>query len=82
MFSNTTSLISEIEEIDSDTEVDSESTNMVFPSTVFADEQEPDPLADFTALVSREISLLNGSVVPKLNWSTPKVISLFKHSSN
>ena len=38
-------------------------------------EQEPDPLADFTALLTHEISLLNGSVVPKLNWSTPKVTS-------
>ena len=35
--------------------------------------QEPDPLADFTALLVRELTLLNGAVVPKLNWSTPKV---------
>ena len=35
--------------------------------------KKEDPLADFTALLTREIALLNGSVVPKLNWSTPKV---------
>jgi hypothetical protein len=38
MFSNTTSLISDIEEIDSDTEVDSELNQIVFSTTTFADE--------------------------------------------
>lgn len=63
---DTTSLISEIEEIDAETEVNEDSE---------VNEKE-DPLADFTALLTREIALLNGSVVPKLNWSTPKVCSV------
>jgi hypothetical protein len=41
--------------------------------------QDPDTLADFTALLTHEISLLNGSVVPKLNWSTPKVLALLTY---
>ena len=73
MSSNSASLISEIEEIESDTEVDAEPDKLVIHLWEPAKNQEPDPLADFTALLSREIALLNGSVVPKLNWSTPKV---------
>ena len=65
-YSNTTSLISEIEEIDEDTETNVKHEN--------EDDHKEDPLADFTALLTREIALLNGSVVPKLNWSTPKVL--------
>jgi hypothetical protein len=63
IYSNATSLISEIEEIDEETEVNEKDE----------DGEKEDPLADFTALLRREIALLNGSVVPKLNWSTPKV---------
>lgn len=59
-------MISEIEEVDGETEL-----------TEKAEEDETeDLLADFTALLTREIALLNGSVVPKLNWSTPKVLIL------
>ena len=60
---DTTSLISEIEEIDADKDLSEDSEVS----------EKDDPLADFTALLIREIALLNGSVVPKLNWSTPKV---------
>jgi len=60
---DTTSLISEIEEIDADKDLSEDSEVS----------EKDDPLADFTALLTREIALLNGSVVPKLNWSTPKV---------
>ena len=72
MSSDTTSLISEIEEIDGETEVTEKSE---------VEDEKEDPLADFTALLTREIALLNGSVVPKLNWSTPKVLLLLSKSS-
>jgi hypothetical protein len=60
---NSTSLISEIQEVDSDGEIEDEET-------------VEDSLADFTAQLISEIAFLNGSVVPKLNWSTPKVVLL------
>jgi hypothetical protein len=67
-------LIPEVEEIDSETELDSEPPRLVaICQSEIADNQEQDPLADFTALLAQEIAILNGSVVPKLNWSTPKV---------
>jgi D123 len=60
---SSTGLISEAQEVDSGGETEGEET---------ADES----LAHFTAQLAREISFLNGSVVPKLNWSTPKVVLL------
>ena len=68
---NSTSLISEIEEINSESEVESYQCSVSLKGEALTEER--DPLAEFTALLNREIALLNGSVVPKLNWSTPKV---------